>query len=187
MSNRGTKDQISKISFGTSKKFCFAVPFVSDQGHLYSWGHSRQGCLGLGADEDQYFPFQVSLFAWCFPIRFSALYHMERLWCTRVMSLGLNGTRHLHFLCINLFRSGQNTRMQSFSDCLLFGSPVPGEKVVHLQTLGRSHLCYHSILSIGKLFPVCPWCLRNFTFVHILSILASKYHKLLHQEVICTY
>lgn len=34
---------------------------LSDKGDVYSWGHSRQGCLGLGADENQFFPLKVSL------------------------------------------------------------------------------------------------------------------------------
>lgn len=32
---------------------------VTNTGDLYSWGHNRGGCLGLGHDDDQFFPMKV--------------------------------------------------------------------------------------------------------------------------------
>ncbi|XP_025091347.1 RCC1-like G exchanging factor-like protein [Pomacea canaliculata] len=72
LSSSSTPTQIPETLFGRSEIHpnikvteidCGLDHFVActDQGYLYSWGHSRQGCLGLGADNDQYFPFQVSL------------------------------------------------------------------------------------------------------------------------------
>lgn len=34
---------------------------VTNTGDLYAWGHNRGGCLGLGHDNDQFFPFKVAL------------------------------------------------------------------------------------------------------------------------------
>ncbi|KAK7475627.1 hypothetical protein BaRGS_00033120 [Batillaria attramentaria] len=34
---------------------------LTDNGDVYSWGHSRQGCLGLGTNENQFFPLKVSI------------------------------------------------------------------------------------------------------------------------------
>lgn len=34
---------------------------VTNLGDIYAWGRNMRGCLGLGIDKDQYFPFKVSL------------------------------------------------------------------------------------------------------------------------------
>ncbi|XP_034252692.1 RCC1-like G exchanging factor-like protein isoform X2 [Thrips palmi] len=34
---------------------------VTNKGDLYSWGHNRGGCLGLGHDKDQFFPMKVAV------------------------------------------------------------------------------------------------------------------------------
>ncbi|XP_070208524.1 RCC1-like G exchanging factor-like protein [Littorina saxatilis] len=34
---------------------------VTDQGDVYSWGHNRHGCLGLGSSDNQFFPLKVSV------------------------------------------------------------------------------------------------------------------------------
>lgn len=34
---------------------------VTNLGDLYTWGRNKNGCLGLGNNKDQYFPFKVSL------------------------------------------------------------------------------------------------------------------------------
>lgn len=37
---------------------------LTNKGELFAWGLNRGGCLGLGHDNDQYFPFRVSLLHW---------------------------------------------------------------------------------------------------------------------------
>lgn len=34
---------------------------VNDQHDLYIWGKNKFGCLGLGHNKDQYFPFKASI------------------------------------------------------------------------------------------------------------------------------
>ncbi|KAK3912656.1 RCC1-like G exchanging factor-like protein [Frankliniella fusca] len=34
---------------------------LTNSGDLYTWGHNRGGCLGLGHENDQYFPFKVAI------------------------------------------------------------------------------------------------------------------------------
>lgn len=32
---------------------------INDQGDLFMWGKNKYGCLGLGNQKDQYFPFKT--------------------------------------------------------------------------------------------------------------------------------
>lgn len=36
---------------------------ITNQNDLYAWGKNKFGCLGLGHENDQYFPFKVSIAA----------------------------------------------------------------------------------------------------------------------------
>ncbi|KAL8585693.1 hypothetical protein ACOMHN_022340 [Nucella lapillus] len=34
---------------------------LTNMGDVYTWGHNREGCLGLGSPDNQFFPLKVSV------------------------------------------------------------------------------------------------------------------------------
>lgn len=50
------KELVTDVACGLS---CFAA--ITNSGSLYMWGKNRDGCLGLGSDHDQYFPYRIAV------------------------------------------------------------------------------------------------------------------------------
>lgn len=63
--------------------------YLLDNGDLYMWGRNKEGCLGFGNTDDQYFPLRVCLFKH-FKL-YIVIYYAERFTSLLILKVSVPG------------------------------------------------------------------------------------------------